>query len=62
MHIITDGEYQVYTLEMSTLDSWEGQITTLLLYPFDVHGDIELDYIRFLGADAAEGSGNQNFR
>ena len=35
--VIADGDYHVYTLDMSTLASWEGQITTLLFHPFDVH-------------------------
>jgi hypothetical protein len=44
--IIADGEYHTYTLDMSTVDTWQGTVNQLRLDPTDAPGPVEVDYFR----------------
>jgi hypothetical protein len=43
---INDGEYHVYTIDMSTVSTWQNQILQLRLDPMNSPGDFEIDYLR----------------
>ena len=44
----TQGEWEVYTLEMSKKPGWYGNITAIRLDPFNASGYAEIDYIRLV--------------
>jgi hypothetical protein len=43
--ITDDGAYHTYTLDLSSVPGWDGQILQLRLDPTDTAADIEIDYI-----------------
>ena len=43
---IPDGNFHTYTLDMSSVDSWQGRIKQIRLDPTDRPASIEIDYIR----------------
>jgi hypothetical protein len=47
--INSDGQFHTYTLDMSTIDQWQGTITQIRLDPTITTATIEIDYIRILG-------------
>ncbi|MBN2500375.1 MAG: hypothetical protein JXB38_06365 [Anaerolineales bacterium] len=44
--INADGQYHTYTLDMSTVDTWQGTVDQLRLDPTDAPGTVEVEYIR----------------
>jgi len=48
--IISDGQFHTYTLDMTKVEKWSGDIEQLRLDPTDTKAMIEIDYIRFLKA------------
>ncbi|MCI0731557.1 MAG: hypothetical protein L0332_33180, partial [Chloroflexi bacterium] len=44
--IISDGEYHIYTIDMSSVRTWLNQIVQLRLDPTVSPGDFEIDYLR----------------
>ena len=48
--ITADGEFHTYTLDMTEVEKWSGDIEQLRLDPTDTRAMIEIDYIRFLKA------------
>ncbi len=48
--ITTDGEFHTYTLDMTEVEKWSGDIEQLQLDPTDTRAMIEIEYIRFLKA------------
>ena len=48
--ITADGEFHTYTLDMTQVEKWNGDIEQLRLDPTDTRAMIEIDYIRFLKA------------
>ena len=47
---VADGSFHTYTLDMSSVDQWQGKITQIRLDPTDQPASIEIDYIRIVGA------------
>ena len=41
------GEWEVYTMDLATVETWQDVITDLRFDPFDAYGTIDIDYIRF---------------
>jgi len=46
---VADGSFHTYTLDMSSVDQWQGKITQIRLDPTDQPASIEIDYIRIVG-------------
>lgn len=46
--IISDGQFHIYSLNMSTVKTWSGEITQIRFDPTNSQADIEIDYIHFL--------------
>jgi hypothetical protein len=44
--IISDGEYHLYTIDMSTVEPWQNQLVQLRLDPMVSPGEFGLDYMR----------------
>jgi hypothetical protein len=45
---IADGDFHTYTLDMSSVNPWHGQITQIRLDPTDQPSALEIDYIRIV--------------
>lgn len=42
------GEWEIYTLDLSTMETWKDTIAQLRFDPFNAYGTMEVDYIRFI--------------
>jgi hypothetical protein len=43
-----DGDFHIYTLDMSMISGWSGTITRIRLDPTDTQSSVEIDYIRLM--------------
>ncbi len=44
----TDGDWVVFTVDMSALETWTGNVTSVRIDPFNGVGTADVDYIRFV--------------
>jgi beta-glucanase (GH16 family) len=49
--IISDGEFHIYTVDMSLIPEWRGRIVSLRFDPMDTSGNFAVDYIRICRSD-----------
>jgi hypothetical protein len=47
--VSADGQFHIYTLDMSAVPSWKGTIRQLRFDPTDAASEVEIDYIRLIG-------------
>jgi hypothetical protein len=43
---MTNGEFHTYSLDMSSVDVWQGKVIQLRLDPTDQASTVEIEYIR----------------
>ena len=44
----TDGEWVIYTADLSGVETWAGNLTALRIDPFNGNGTADVDYIKFV--------------
>lgn len=45
------GEWEVYTVDLTTIPTWDGLIQKIRFDPFNCMGEMEIDYMRFIPAE-----------
>ena len=48
------GEWETYTVDLTQIAAWKGDLTNLRMDPFDASGYVDIDYIRFVEDESYE--------